>query len=154
MTNLIPTFGPFIGAIPSTLILLMDDPAAALWFVVFTIILQQMDGNVIKPLLFGDTTGVAPVWVLVSIVVFGKMFGLLGMLLGVPVFAILKLLFDEFVARRLAAKHLEDFAPDERADKKPSWLSKLFGRGRDMVSSGLKSVKQKRGEPEDDGKKK
>ena len=106
VTNLIPFFGPFIGAIPCAILILMVDPIKVIWFCLFVLVLQQCDGNIIKPLLFGETMGLPAIWVLVSIILFGGMFGIGGMLLGAPVFAIIYLLFAEFVAEKLKKKHL------------------------------------------------
>lgn len=87
VTNVIPFFGPFIGAIPSALILLLVDPMQCLIFVIWVLVLQQLDGNVIGPLILGDSTGVNGFWIIVSISVGGGMFGVPGMIFGVPVFA-------------------------------------------------------------------
>lgn len=88
VTNIIPFFGPFIGAIPSILILLIVNPVSALWFAVFILVLQQLDGNVIGPLILGDYVGISPLWIMISIVIGGGLFGFIGMLLSVPVFAL------------------------------------------------------------------
>ncbi len=106
VTNLIPFFGPFIGAIPCAILILMVDPIKVIWFCLFVLVLQQCDGNIIKPLLFGETMGLPPIWVLVSIILFGGMFGIVGMLLGAPMFAIIYLLFSEFVVEKLKKKNL------------------------------------------------
>ncbi len=107
VTNLIPFFGPFIGAIPcGLLILIADDPIKVVWFGLFVLVLQQMDGNVIKPLLFGETVGLPAIWVLVAIIVTGGVFGIPGMLLGVPVFAVLYMLAADFVSARLKKKNM------------------------------------------------
>ncbi len=106
VTNLIPFFGPFIGAIPCAILILMVDPIKVIWFCLFVLVLQQCDGNIIKPLLFGETMGLPPIWVLVSIILFGGMFGIFGMLLGAPIFAIIYLLFSEFVSAKLIRKNL------------------------------------------------
>lgn len=87
VTNIVPFFGPFVGAIPSALILLLVSPPKCLVFVIFIIILQQIDGNILGPLILGDSTGLNSFWVLFSILVGGGIFGFVGMLLGVPVFA-------------------------------------------------------------------
>lgn len=87
VTNVIPFFGPFIGAVPSAFLALMDDPIYLLIFIVWIIILQQFDGNILGPLILGDSTGLSGIWVLVAIIVGGDMFGVPGMILGVPVFA-------------------------------------------------------------------
>lgn len=106
VTNLIPFFGPFIGAIPCGLLILLADPLKVIWFAIFVLILQQLDGNVIKPLLFGESVGLPAIWVLVSIIVGGGIFGIPGMLLGVPVFAVFYLLFAEYVSDKLKKKSL------------------------------------------------
>jgi len=108
VTNIIPFFGPFIGAIPSALILLMVNPWSALWFIVFIIVLQQFDGNFLGPKILGNSTGLPAMWVLIAIVVGGGLFGFFGMLLGVPTAAILHTLVGEFVENRLQKKGLVD----------------------------------------------
>lgn len=89
VTNVIPFFGPFIGAVPSALLALMDDPLMFVVFVIFVFLLQQFDGNILGPLILGDSTGLSGMWVLVAILVGGDLFGVPGMILGVPVFACL-----------------------------------------------------------------
>lgn len=89
VTNVIPFFGPFIGAIPSALLILIQDPIKALWFVLFVLVLQQLDGNVIGPKILGDTTGLSSFWVLFSILLFGGLWGFVGMIIGVPLFAVI-----------------------------------------------------------------
>lgn len=89
VTNVIPYFGPFIGAIPSALLVLMLDPYKCLIFVIFILVLQQLDGNVIGPKILGNTTGVSSLGVLISILVGGGLFGLVGMLVCVPTYAVL-----------------------------------------------------------------
>ncbi len=106
VTNLIPFFGPFIGAIPCGLLILLVDPVKVLWFGIFVLVIQQVDGNVIKPFLFGETMGLPAIWVLISITVGGGLFGIVGMLLGAPVFAVFYLLFAEFVTGILHKKNL------------------------------------------------
>ncbi len=107
VTNIIPFFGPFIGAIPSALILLMVNPWAALRFVIMIFVLQQLDGNLIGPKILGNTTGLSAIWVLVAIVVGGGLFGVAGMILGVPVFAVLYMLVRDFVNQRLKKKNID-----------------------------------------------
>lgn len=113
VTNVIPFFGPFIGAIPSVMILLLVDPISAIWFVVFVILLQQFDGNWLGPKILGDSTGLPALWVLVAIIVGGGLFGFTGMLLGVPTAAVLYTLASDFVANRLRKKGM-----DPRGDPK------------------------------------
>lgn len=104
VTNVIPFFGPFIGAVPCAFLILLVDPLKCLYFVLFIFGLQQLDGNVIGPRILGDTIGISGFWVLVSITVAGSLFGFTGMLLGVPVFAVLYMLLSETVAERLRRK--------------------------------------------------
>ena len=101
VTNVIPFFGPFLGAIPATLLILIEDPIKALWFVVFVFCLQQLDGNVIGPKILGQHTGVSSFWVLFSILLFGGLWGLVGMVVAVPLFAVL---YD--IAKRLVIRGL------------------------------------------------
>lgn len=104
VTNIIPFFGPFIGAIPSTLILLMVDPVQALIFVILIIILQQIDGNIIGPKILGDYVGLSSLWIMFSILVGGGYFGFFGMLLGVPIFSVIYYLVKEETNKRLNIK--------------------------------------------------
>lgn len=108
VTNIIPFFGPFIGAVPSILILLIVDPIAALKFAVFVLLLQQFDGNILGPKILGDSTGLSALWVLVAIIVSGGLFGFAGMVVGVPVFAVLYALVSSFFARRLREKGIDE----------------------------------------------
>ena len=89
VTNVIPFFGPFIGAIPATLLILIQNPIKALWFVLFVLVLQQLDGNIIGPKILGNTTGLSSFWVLFAILLFGGLWGFVGMIVGVPLFAVI-----------------------------------------------------------------
>ena len=115
ITNVIPFFGPFIGAIPAAIIILLVSPIHALYFLVLIFILQQVDGNIIGPAILGNTTGIASFWVLFSIVIGGGLFGFIGMVLGVPVFAIIYYYFSRSINKRLEAKGLE-FRTDSYED--------------------------------------
>ena len=116
VTNLIPFFGPFIGAIPCGILILLVDPVKVIWFELFVLVLQQLDGNVIKPHLFGGSMGLPAIWVLVSITIGGGLFGIPGMLLGVPVFAVIYLLFAEFVSSRLKKKKMPEETKEYAGD--------------------------------------
>ena len=105
-TNVIPVFGPFFGAIPSILILLMVDPWQALWFALFVFLLQQLDGNVIGPKILGDSTGLPAIWVIFAILVGGGIFGVLGMFIGVPAFAVIYMFTKEYLEKKLSKKQL------------------------------------------------
>lgn len=108
VTNIIPFFGPFIGAIPSFVIILLEEPFT--WrpwgFLVFILILQQLDGNVIGPKILGDKTGVGSFWVLFSILLFGGLFGFVGMIVAVPLWAIITKIFNEQTVLKLQEKGL------------------------------------------------
>lgn len=105
--NLIPYIGPFIGAIPCALLLLLtDQPIQALWFAIFILILQTVDGNILAPWILGDSTGLPAVWILIAILVGGGLFGMIGMFLGVPVCAVVYMLFKDFIENRLKKRRL------------------------------------------------
>lgn len=106
VTNIIPYFGPFLGGIPSALLLLIESPINALYFVIFIVVLQQIDGNIIENRIMGVKLGISDFWVLVSILLFGGLFGFSGMLLGVPVFAVIYSLISDSVNKRLRKKRL------------------------------------------------
>lgn len=108
VTNIIPFFGPFIGAIPSTVIIFTESPIKSLYFVIYIIIIQQIDGNIIGPKILGNSTGLPSFWVLFSILVGGGLFGFAGMLLGVPVFATICMFISEGVERSLRKRGLPE----------------------------------------------
>ena len=114
VTNVIPFFGPFLGAIPSALLILLVDPLQCLYFILFIFALQQFDGNILGPMILGDSTGLNSFWVIVAILVGGAFFGVPGMFLGVPVFACIYTAIHFFASRRLGKKglptELEDYA--------------------------------------------
>lgn len=101
ITNVIPFFGPFLGAVPATILILIEDPMKAAWFVLFVFGLQQLDGNFIGPKILGEHTGVSSFWVLFSIVLFGGLWGIVGMIVAVPLFAVIYDLIKRMVRRGL-----------------------------------------------------
>ena len=107
LTNIIPFFGPIIGAIPCALILLIVEPFDCLVFVIFVIILQQVDGNIIGPHILGDSVGLSSLWIMFAIIVGGSYFGFFGMLLGVPIFSVIYYIAKEFINERLEEKNKE-----------------------------------------------
>ena len=127
ITNIIPMFGPFIGAVPCTLLLLLENPIHALTFVIFLVILQQLDGNLIGPRIMGNTTGLSGFWVTFAIVLFGGIWGLTGMLVGVPLLAVLYDLVRRLVYRSLRKRGQDqmivaynaDFHSERSASPKP-----------------------------------
>lgn len=112
ITNIIPFFGPFIGAIPSFIIILFVSPVQALWFLLIIFVIQQLDGNVIGPKILGDTIGISAFWILFSILVAGKVLGIIGMIIGVPLFAIFYSLVKGFIEGRLRNKGLKTETKD------------------------------------------
>ena len=104
ITNVIPFFGPFIGAIPSTLLIMIEDPIKGLWFILFVLALQQLDGNVIGPKILGDRTGLSSFWVLFAIILCGGLWGLVGMVICVPLFAVIYDVVKKLVRRGLSGK--------------------------------------------------
>ena len=137
VTNIIPFFGPFIGAIPSILIVLIQSPIHALYLAIFILALQQVDGNIIGPKILGDTTGLSPFWVLFSILIAGGLFGFFGMLLGVPVFAVIYYICQITLKYRMESKklstHTEDYVE----------LIAITGENKEMVyKSSTKSAEE------------
>lgn len=106
ITNIIPIFGPFIGAIPSAVLILIAEPKKVIWFIIFIIALQQLDGNIIGPKILGSRIGLSSFWMLFSIIVFGSMFGIVGMIVGVPLFAVAYDLINGYVDRKLKEKNM------------------------------------------------
>lgn len=121
ITNVIPFFGPYIGGIPCTFLVLLVDPMKALIFGVFIIILQQVDGNIIGPRILGESTGLSPFWVLFSILVAGELFGVVGMIIGVPLFATVYYVVKRIVEAKLKYQKLptatEDYITVDKIDK-------------------------------------
>ena len=107
ITNIIPIFGPFIGSIPGLLLIFIESPIQALEFGILILILQQLDGNFIEPKILGQTSSVQAFWILFQIVVGGNIAGILGMVLGVPVFLVIQTLFKEEQDKRLKLKNLD-----------------------------------------------
>ena len=106
VTNMIPYFGPFIGAIPGIFILLMVNPLKALGFSVLILALQQFDGLILGPKILGDSTGLRPLWIIFAITVGGSFAGVLGMFLGVPTVAVIRYLFLGYIRKRLDRKNI------------------------------------------------
>lgn len=123
VTNIIPFFGPFIGAIPSFIIILINSPIQSLYFLVFVLALQQFDGNILGPKILGNSTGLPSFWVLFAILLFGGLFGFAGMLVGVPVFAVLTHIFEDIMHRKLRKQKL----PTEARDY--AWLDHIDDDG-------------------------
>lgn len=117
VTNIIPFFGPLIGAIPGVLILLIISPIKALGFLVFIILLQQFDGNILGPKIVGGTIGLSPFWVMFAIIVGGGLFGFIGMFVGVPAFAVIYSIVCQALDKRLEQKGLSVDVSSYRSQK-------------------------------------
>ncbi|MEG1181179.1 MAG: AI-2E family transporter [Oscillospiraceae bacterium] len=123
VTDIIPTFGPFLGAVPSALFILIDNPQKALYFCIMILVIQQLDGNLIKPHILGDSTGLSALWVLIAICFFASIWGVSGMVVGVPIMAIIYIFAREFISTRLFAKGYNtqnQKLADSPADGKPT----------------------------------
>ena len=148
VTNIIPFFGPLIGAIPSALIILMVDPTKCLIFVIFVIILQQIDGNIIGPRILGNSTGITGFWVMFSIILGGGLFGFWGLLLGVPVFVVIYSLATNLIVKKLKRNdlpwELEDYKELDYID--PATLQvvkKASVRREELVREKAKELREK-----------
>lgn len=104
ITNMIPTLGPLIGAVPCLLLTLLVDPLKAIWVLIYIIVIQQIDGLILAPKILGDSLGLSPFYIIVGVLIGGGLFGIWGMFLGVPVFAAIKAFLDEYVDKRLDNK--------------------------------------------------
>ena len=125
ITNVIPFFGPFIGGIPATLLIMIEDPIKGLWFALFVLALQQLDGNVIGPAILGDKTGLSSFWVLFAIILCGGLWGIAGMIICVPMFAVIYDTVKKLVRRGVHKKgqaelweHYKADYPDDELNKK------------------------------------
>ena len=112
VTNIIPFFGPFIGAVPSAFLILLVDPMKCLYFLIFILVLQQFDGNILGPKILGDSTGLPSFWVLFSILLFGGLFGFVGMIIAVPTFAVIYRAMSLYINSALKKKNYSENTPD------------------------------------------
>lgn len=152
ITNIIPVFGPFIGAIPSFFILFIIDPREAFIFLILIILIQQLDGNVIGPKILGDSTGISSLGVLIAIIIMGEYFGIVGMIVGVPIFAVLGILINEMADVRLAKRgkstyldtyYHKDAMIDPSVKHQPI-LWRIFGRLYRALFKGVRARKIKK----------
>ena len=159
VTNIIPFFGPFIGAVPSAIIILMDSPWKCLMFLIFILVLQQVDGNIISPRILGDRVGLNGFWIMLSIIVGGGLFGFAGMICGVPVFTVLYGGLRSFVNGRLRSKGLpvdidkysKGVLPDSEAGRITGMLPKPDELRRALEKDG-KAEKSAADPPADSGR--
>lgn len=104
VTNVIPFFGPYLGAVPSTILIMLANPLQGVYFIIFILILQQVDGNIIGPAILGESTGLSSFWVVFAILVGGGLFGIPGMIIGVPAFAVMFYVFRKVINHILRRK--------------------------------------------------
>lgn len=137
VTNIIPFFGPYVGAIPSAVLVLMVDPVKCLYFIIFILILQQLDGNFIGPKILGQSTGLTGFWVIFSITIFGGLFGVIGMIIGVPFFAVVYAMIRRIIEHLLIKRGLPvstknyinlDYIDDDSFIEKDTTVEKKFFR--------------------------
>ena len=128
VTNVIPFFGPYIGAIPSAVLIALADPMKGIYFLIFILLLQQFDGNILGPKILGNSTGLSAFWVIVSILLGGGLFGILGMLFGVPTFAvvyyIIKLLLDNQLEKKKLPTDSDCYNGDSYVDNDGTYFQK------------------------------
>lgn len=108
VTNVIPFFGPYLGAVPSAILIMLANPLQGVYFIIFILILQQVDGNIIGPAILGESTGLSSFWVVFAILVGGGLFGILGMIIGVPAFAVMFYVLRKTINYILRRKHLPE----------------------------------------------
>ena len=158
ITNVIPFFGPLIGAIPSAFFILIAEPKMTLWFILMVVLLQQLDGNVIGPKILGDFVGLNPLWIIVSITVMGGFFKIFGMFFGVPTFAVIYAVVKELTEKTLAEKgkptetgsYYDDPSYEEIVKKEqkepalPKPVEKGVGRMKELVRKAADRIRKKR----------
>ncbi len=159
VTNIIPIFGPFLGAIPSFLIILIVDPMKALLFLILILIIQQIDGNIIAPKILGNSTSISSLSVVIAIIVMGGWFGLVGMVVGVPIFAVLIAIVKEFLDNRLHAQNKSADTADyydisslvDPHERHQSVMNKLFNQAVSLIKRLIgKFFKKKKQPPRDE----
>ena len=139
--NIIPYFGPIIGAVPSALLILMEDPLACLYFVIMVVVLQQLDGNVISPKILGDTTGLSSFWVIFAILLGQSLFGFVGLIIGIPLFAVIYSFCKGKVTKRLEKKGLPS---DSNVYRKVAFIDDETGEIQTMHELHEKQREEKR----------
>ncbi|MCD8217695.1 MAG: AI-2E family transporter [Clostridiales bacterium] len=152
VTNIIPFFGPFIGAIPSVILIFLVSPIKAVYFLILIVVLQQVDGNIIGPKILGDSTGLSPFWIIFSILLFGGCFGFIGMILGVPVFAliyyIVKRLAEHFLRKRGLPEETADYVRLSRVDEETLEIQE-HGDDKRLVIQSMRRKKRKEEKEQD-----
>lgn len=157
VTNIIPFFGPYVGAIPSAILVLMVNPVKCLYFIIFILILQQLDGNFIGPKILGQSTGLTGFWVIFSITIFGGLFGVIGMIIGVPFFAVVYAMIRRIIEHLLIKRGLPvstksyinlDYIDNDSFIEKDTTVEKKFFRIAFLKKKQQESVNNKEKEKE------
>ena len=117
VTNMIPYFGPFLGGIPSVIITLLISPIDAIWVGLFILALQQFDGNFLGPKILGNSLDVSPLWIILAVIVGGALMGPLGMFIGVPIFATVKMFCQEFIDWKYRKKYQDQDPMEETSEE-------------------------------------
>ena len=147
ITNVIPIFGPFLGAIPSALIIFISEPEKVIIFIIIILLIQQIDGNIIAPRILGNSTGMSSLSVIIAITVMGACFGFMGMFIGVPIFAVIIALIKEIVEERLRSKDLPvetaNYYPRNSLADAPGERTTLFDRLRKAVTTVITKIFKK-----------
>ena len=152
LTNLAPTFGPLAGAVIGAFFLVFVNPWFALWFLIFTAILQTLDGYIIKPRLFGNTLGVSSLWILISIIVLGRMFGIPGILLAIPFAAISDIIYKEIILRRLEQRKEDKNAALAEAEAKRNADYTAMRAAKEAIKAAVSKERNTNGSAEEDEK--
>ena len=148
VTNIIPYFGPYIGAIPSAILIFLVNPIQAVYFLIMILVIQQVDGNIIAPKILGNSTGLSPFWVVFAILLMGGCFGIVGMIFGVPVFAMIyylvKRVVDHFLRRKKLPTDTKIFTNLDCVDPDTNEVKE-----RTEEKTVLRSVKQNKDDKEE-----
>ncbi|MBQ2945854.1 MAG: AI-2E family transporter [Clostridia bacterium] len=154
VTNLIPFFGPLIGAIPSAIILFVNDPLTAFFFIIFILVLQQIEGNIIAPHIIGDSVGLSPIWIVFSILLFGGLFGIPGMILGIPVFTVIYAIIRSLINKWLEKKGLPTETTEYMTANAKKYNLENAERlaSKRKISDILKEMFSEKHKPDDDDK--
>ncbi len=139
ITNVIPYFGPFLGAIPSFIIIFISDPVKAFWFLVIILVVQQIDGNIICPRIQSETVGLSSLWIIVAITIIGGIFGIVGMFIAVPLFSTIYIFAQRFINHRLKKKNL----PTEHSSYKEFFAIDANSYETDKEASSDASIEEK-----------
>lgn len=141
VTNMIPFFGPIIGAIPCSLLILLTNPEKTILFIIFIFLLQQFDGNILGPKILGNSLGLSPFWIMFSIFVGGGLFGFVGMVVFVPVFAVIYSIIREVIEEKLKKKQLSVSTEDYKHERTEPIIHMSFFYPKEFIKNKLRKAK-------------